>query len=115
MRPDVFILDFEDSFTYNIASEMEKVGFCTEVIGFSAIKDFLARVSRSNEYRRVLVYGPGPGSPDDYRDLCPLIRPLLQDKNIFHLGICLGHQLLWAAKENIRSIASKRPMHGQKA
>lgn len=102
---NALLIDFDDSFTYNILQELEETGLKVQLINW---KDFECLPDE----RTILVLGPGPGHPDDYEAIFPLIRNWLADKRPF-LGICLGHQLFWRLQgEDI--LRSRHPMHGQR-
>lgn len=103
MRKATFI-DFEDSFSYNVVQELTEVGFEVEVVHW---KDF-EKLPESG----VLALGPGPGHPDDYQQLFPLLKEWLKAQGPL-FGVCLGHQIYWRllGEEVLRS---KNPLHGQK-
>lgn len=97
-------LDFEDSFTYNVIQELEQSGLRVEVRHWS---DFSGEESFD-----LLVLGPGPGHPDDYQQIFPLLTEMLKQKEkIF--GVCLGHQILWRL-QGVEVSRSLLPVHGQK-
>ena len=106
-----FILDFEDSFTYNTACILEKMGISSQIIPFSGIPNFLKNISKKKK-KLILIYGPGPGHPMDYKSLFTSIKSLMLKKNIFHLGICLGHQILGMIR-GYHVEQSRKPLHGQ--
>jgi anthranilate/para-aminobenzoate synthase component II len=97
-------IDFDDSFTYNVVQELFAIGFDVEVIHW---KDY-----EKNPESGLLVLGPGPGHPDDYQSLFPLIQNWLDQKKPF-FGVCLGHQIFWRL-QNEEIVRSKEPLHGQK-
>lgn len=108
MKEEVIIVDFFDSFTYNIASEVFRLGLSVTVERNAiAVLKKLEKI----EKKKVLILGPGPGHPDDYKNLFPLIEKLFDNKYLNFLGICLGHQIIWRIKgeEVCKSI---RPIHG---
>ena len=98
------LIDFEDSFTYNLVQELSEANFSVEVIHW---KDFITLPSDD-----LLVLGPGPGHPDEYQRIFPLIQSWLSmDKPLF--GVCLGHQIFWRLRgESVQR--SLRPLHGQR-
>tara|TARA_B100000029_G_scaffold319110_1_gene311565 strand:+ start:709 stop:1344 length:636 start_codon:yes stop_codon:yes gene_type:complete len=109
--PQISLLDFNDSFTFNIASNLFDLGIPFRIVEFHQIMAFLTNPLNKGK-KHVFIYGPGPGRPDDYRSFFPKIEKLLEDKNSFHLGVCLGHQILWKIKgANIER--SLNPLHGQ--
>lgn len=98
------LIDFDDSFTFNVVQELTDVGFDVEVVHW---KDF-----EKNPDEGLLVLGPGPGHPDDYQNLFPLFRQWLSENKPF-FGVCLGHQIFWRL-QNEDIVRSKEPLHGQK-
>lgn len=104
----VVLVDFEDSFTFNIASEVVAIGFEVEVVHYTDIQKKL----ESSPIDFITLFGPGPGHPDDYQQLYSLIRSYyIETKNLF-MGICLGHQLFWRAK-GLGISTSLNQMHGE--
>ncbi len=103
MKP-IWIIDFEDSFTYNIASEFYRLGFECEVI------DWKKWQLPSTQVPKLLVLGPGPGHPDEYH----LENHILQwwKTHVPIAGLCLGHQFL-ARFLGLRVEGSVNPMHGE--
>jgi anthranilate/para-aminobenzoate synthase component II len=97
-------IDFEDSFSFNVVQELTLIGFQVEVINW---KDF-----ETNPDSGLLVLGPGPGHPDDYQQLFPLIKKWISEKKPL-FGICLGHQIFWRLLDE-DVVRSKEPLHGQK-
>lgn len=103
MKRALFI-DFDDSFTWNVVQELELAGFEVTVrhwMDFETLPD-----------ADLLVLGPGPGHPDDYQRIFPLITEWLSETRPF-FGLCLGHQIFWRVRgESV--YRSKEPVHGQK-
>lgn len=104
-KSQVLIIDFYDSFTFNIASELYLNKISSRVVPFD--KPFEKLKSET-----VVIWGPGPGHPSEYMSVYPKLKVLFEDKTIFHMGICLGHQLFFYFS-NYKIIKSKKPMHGQ--
>lgn len=103
MKP-VWIIDFDDSFTFNIASELYRIGFDCEVIHW---KKWLGPRTL---VPKLLVLGPGPGHPDDYE-----IEQTLLDwwkTQVPIVGLCLGHQFL-ARFLGLKVTQARSPMHGE--
>lgn len=109
MKEDVIILDFFDSFTYNIANEVAQIGLSVSV--HQNAPEVFKKLLKTRK-KKILILGPGPGHPDDYQDIFPLIEKLFQNKNLYFLGICLGHQIIWRIKGD-KVIKSENPIHGQ--
>lgn len=100
----VLFIDFEDSFSFNVVQELSEIGLEVDVINWNEFK--------SITNHDLLVLGPGPGHPDDYRAIFDLIESWQSfKKKIF--GVCLGHQILWRLKGH-EVIRSAFPLHGQK-
>jgi len=100
----VWLVDFDDSFTYNIAAEFLRQGLECQIIPW---REWTLPQTRSP---RLLVLGPGPGHPDDYR---------IEEKimawwktGIPMAGICLGHQFI-ARFLGLAVERSNRPAHGE--
>lgn len=109
MNLEVLIIDFFDSFTYNIAAEIHKLGFKFTVIESSL--EVFKKIEHIKE-KKIILLGPGPGHPDDYKEIYPYIKKNLAKKNLFFFGICLGHQILWRIHGyNITN--SSQPLHGK--
>lgn len=103
MKKALFI-DFDDSFTWNVIQELEVAGFEVTVLHWMDLDS----ISNTD----LLVLGPGPGHPDDYQRIFPVITDWLKRKKPF-FGLCLGHQIFWRIRgENI--YRSKDPLHGQR-
>ncbi len=106
----VLLIDFDDSFTYNIASELYRLGITVDIIPFHKIEKPIDYFVVSNNYNAIIL-GPGPGHPNDYFETTEFIDNLILE-DIYIFGICLGHQLI--SKHfgfNIRK--SAKAMHGE--
>ncbi len=100
------ILDFDDSFTYNIASELQQRQVEVTVLNW---REFLHQTLFSPR-DTLLILGPGPGHPLEYQSLFPAIESWIK-QNAKMIGICLGLQIL----ETIRGKVTQRcmrPIHG---
>lgn len=97
-------IDFDDSFSFNVVQELTEVGFNVTVMHW---KDY-----ENNPESGLLILGPGPGHPDDYIQIFPLVKDWLNKEKPF-VGICLGHQIFWRLQEE-DVVRSKEPLHGQK-
>lgn len=112
MLDKIWIIDFEDSFTYNIANVLDKYPFSVKVVGHEDFFSyFYEDVSHSKE-RHAVILGPGPGHPEEYRRYFQQIERLKEKKNIYLMGICLGHQML-ALINGERVDHAKQKIHGQ--
>lgn len=99
-----FLIDFDDSFTYNLVQELLEVGISCGIVHWKDIE--------SLPEDKILVLGPGPGHPDDYQSLYPLLKNWLA-KGLPFFGVCLGHQIFWRLQGE-EVVRSKTPLHGQK-
>jgi len=109
----IYIIDFEDSFTFNIASELylyEKSILVVSHADFFLEKNFLNFLFEQTQPAAIIL-GPGPGNPEEFRDYFFKIEELKKRKNIFIMGICLGHQIL-ALIDGYIVKSSARPIHG---
>jgi anthranilate/para-aminobenzoate synthase component II len=97
-------VDFDDSFSYNVIQELEELGIKVQVINWKDLE--------LTPQTDLLIFGPGPGHPDEYQRLFPLLQEWLSKKKPF-FGICLGHQIFWTLRGE-KVIRSKEPLHGQK-
>jgi len=91
---DVIIIDFDDSFTYNIAAELYSQNIPSEVIHY---KIFLENFEIYLKSAKVFIFGPGPGHPDEYSPVVNKIKVLLENPSSMLFNICLGHQLMGMA------------------
>ncbi len=81
------LIDFHDSFTFNIVAEFFKLGIELDILKIDCVEES----ALSYDF---YIWGPGPGLVDDYIDfLAPLELMFRTNKPI--LGICLGHQIIW--------------------
>ncbi len=104
----IILIDFDDSFIFNIFSDLKRLKLNGEIVHWQK----LSNLKFNPKEQHVIIYGPGPGHPDEYKRIYPQIKKWLKEKNIFHMGICLGHQLLW----NVNGCPiekSIKPLHGQ--
>jgi anthranilate/para-aminobenzoate synthase component II len=102
------LIDFDDSFTHNIASEFYHTGLHSDVVHWTIL---LNNDALEKEYKYIIL-GPGPGHPLEYQSLFPLIRQWREDSTKQILGICLGHQLLWCER-GASCLVDPHPVHGQ--
>lgn len=112
MSDKILIVDFEDSFTFNIANVLYPYEARVSVVSH---RDFFQKLFpellRSTQ-KYAVVLGPGPGHPDDYEKYYSYIRKLMENPQCYLMGICLGHQILGKI-EGHEVRRSQHPMHGQ--
>ena len=109
----IYIIDFEDSFTFNIASELYFFEKKIEVVSnqkFFLEHNFEKFLKNINNPVAVIL-GPGPGSPEQYRHYFKFIKKLQNNKNVFMMGICLGHQVIGLI-DGLSIGPSSKPIHG---
>ena len=104
----IVLVDYLDSFSYNIVSELYLMGQKVSVITHTEVDQLLDL----DDSKRLIIYGPGPGHPSEYTVSLDLIPKLLDRDNLYHAGICLGHQLLWLCS-GMNVVPSANPMHGR--
>lgn len=87
MSKNIFILDNNDSFTYNIVNCLRKM----PEVSLTVSTDDTFHVDDLAHFDKIII-SPGPGLPKDF----PIIYEIL-DKYHFSkdiLGICMGHQAI---------------------
>mgnify|MGYP001181804829 FL=1 len=102
---NLLIIDFFDSFTYNLMHICEKYVKKVEVIRVDKIN-----IDSIQIYDK-LIFSPGPGLPSDYPVLFQILQHYYQSKDI--LGICLGCQAI-ANYLGVNLLNLKNVMHGKK-
>lgn len=116
MLSKILVVDFEDSFTYNIASVLHE--YCPENITIAVVsheqffeKNYFSTILSYSEKIGVIL-GPGPGHPNEYSEYFPQIKQLFLKENFYLMGICLGHQIL-GLMEGYEIDYCDRPIHGE--
>ena len=112
MLDKIIILDFEDSFTYNIASVLFPHEKSIKVVSYLEFFkcDFKNYLNTNNKH--ALILGPGPGHPNEYKKYFLEILKFREHEKFYIMGICLGHQILGVLDEKSVSKASEQ-VHGQ--
>lgn len=108
---NLYIIDFDDSFTFNIASELHLLALTPEIFHWSDWKTVVSNTLQCSG-PVVIILGPGPGHPDEYSQVSDDLLKLSSAGHVFLLGICLGHQLL-ARALGLTVRRSAYPVHGQ--
>ena len=80
----ILLVDFYDSFTYNLAHYLEPM--CETV---DVLRDNLVDLETISEYDKI-VLSPGPGLPEETISMHPILNRFTGEIPI--LGICLGMQ-----------------------
>ncbi len=78
------MIDFYDSFTYNIFHYLESCG-----ADVSVVEDREVKIEEVERYDAI-IFSPGPGLPQDTHSMLPVLERYSHSKKI--LGICLGMQ-----------------------
>ncbi len=113
-KTKIYIVDFEDSFTFNIASSLfsyeEQLLVIPHDIFFS--RTFFNTLFLDNQYNKAIILGPGPGNPIEYSNYFVQINEIKKNNHLYLMGICLGHQII-SLTEGLIVKNSLFPMHGQ--
>lgn len=102
----LLIVDNYDSFAFNLARYMERLGQRVEVVRNTAIDLAAVRAMRPD----ALVLSPGPCAPQQAGRSLELVRALYQELPI--LGVCLGHQTI-AEALGASIVRATEPVHGR--
>ncbi len=100
LKGTVFVLDNQDSFTYNLVDELAQLGLQVEVyrntVALAVITQRLADLTTNVEGEQsapvTVVLSPGPGYPSQAGNLMALINHCAGRYPM--LGICLGFQAI---------------------
>ena len=102
----ILIIDNYDSFVYNLACYVERLGEQPDVRRNDAVTvEEIEALSPT-----AIIISPGPGKPTDAGISIDLIRSLGHKTPI--LGVCLGHQAISEAYGGT-TIKAEKPMHGK--
>jgi anthranilate synthase component 2 len=109
MGLNVVFIDNRDSFVWNLVDAFSVLGVETKVIPNTAtIEDIRLRSPDA------IVISPGPGSPDDPKDIGNCIDVIHEfSRMVPILGVCLGHQAINEAFGGHTSRAHNGPVHGK--
>jgi anthranilate synthase/aminodeoxychorismate synthase-like glutamine amidotransferase len=102
----ILLIDNYDSFVYNLARYLERLGQTTQVVRNTQID--VAGVERLRP--SALVLSPGPCAPAQAGCSLELVRRLHEKLPI--LGVCLGHQIIAEALGG-RVVRARQPVHGR--
>ena len=111
---DIYICDFEDSFTFNIYAELAEL-YNRDRIQIIDKSDVVERLTQLNKIQdpKLIILGPGPGHPDAYWQVTKLLKDLFKKENLFFFGVCLGHQLV-AQVFGASIKKASNPSHGER-
>ncbi len=113
---DVFIIDFDDSFTFNIVNAVNKLKLKTCVVSHEKSKKFLEEFisfKANDDRKHVILLGPGPGHPNEYQDIFHSLKQIIKLSSVFTIGVCLGHQIIGSLLGG-EVVRSNFPKHGEK-
>jgi len=111
----ILVVDFYDSFTYNIVAECKRLfeiyHICSDiqVCPWDKLEVFLTADQTENQ---VIIWGPGPGTVSEYEAINPVVKKCLDNQQLFNMGICLGHQIILHHLGH-KLVLAKRPRHGE--
>lgn len=106
----IIMIDNHDSFTYNIIEYLNIISKSEEIKVMMTEDVSIERIESLNP--KLVIISPGPGHPDDYKDLKNVMKHICHDVPI--LGVCLGFQLLISIFGG-RVIKGEKPIHGHVA
>lgn len=102
----IVLVDNYDSFVFNLARYLERLGQCTRVVrNDAASADEIADLRPD-----AIVLSPGPCTPNEAGCSLEVVRQLAGTVPI--LGICLGHQTIGAAFGG-KIVRAAEPVHGR--
>src|SRR5437763_3765883 len=108
MTCKILMIDNQDSFTFNIAEALERLGASVRTVRNEiAAENALEQARQANA---MILISPGPGRPEDAGCSMDLVR--LANGKVPLFGVCLGHQamVLEAGGEVVRA---PEPVHGK--
>ncbi|HIQ21505.1 MAG TPA: aminodeoxychorismate/anthranilate synthase component II [Planctomycetes bacterium] len=102
----ILLIDNYDSFVYNLARYLQRLGQTTRVVRNTAID--VAGIQRLRP--QALILSPGPCTPRQAGCSLDAVRRLAGQLPI--LGVCLGHQVIAEAFGG-RVVRAEQPVHGR--
>ena len=102
----ILVIDNYDSFVFNLARYLQRLGHQTLVARNAAIGAAQVRAMRPE----AMVLSPGPCAPEQAGRSLELVRELYAELPI--LGVCLGHQIIAEALGG-RVVRAAEPVHGR--
>lgn len=112
MLDKIIIIDFEDSFTYNIASVLFPFEKSIAVIAHHEFFNIHLQKYLNSKENHAVILGPGPGHPQEHQKYFVEIEKIRKLKNFYVMGICLGHQILGLI-DNKTVAKAQEQIHGQ--
>jgi len=102
----ILLIDNYDSFTYNLAQQIESLGKKVAVFKNDEIK--IAEIKRMSPEK--IIISPGPGKPEESGISKEVVQKFYTKIPI--LGVCLGHQLI-AQIFGSEIIGAPKILHGK--
>jgi anthranilate synthase/aminodeoxychorismate synthase-like glutamine amidotransferase len=102
----ILVIDNYDSFVFNLARYLQRLGQPAHVARNTAIDAAQVRAMRPE----AMVLSPGPCAPEQAGRSLELVRELYAELPI--LGVCLGHQIIAEALGG-RVVRAAEPVHGR--
>lgn len=99
----IALIDFEDSYTYNIFHQVEELGFNVEVIHYEYV------TPKNITFFDKVILSPGAETPSEKSSFFNVLNDVVLTKPT--LGICLGFQILAVFFGN-KLKKLDEPMHG---
>lgn len=112
MLDKIIIIDFEDSFTYNIATVLYPFEKSLIVVSHNDFFNVSIDNYLNSSKLHAIILGPGPGHPKDYQKYFSEIEKFRKRQNFYIMGICLGHQMLGIMDNKVVFNAQEK-IHGQ--
>ena len=92
---DIIFIDNQDSFTYNLVDELEKLDHNVIVYRNSVEVDVVKHKLElliSDKTECVLFFSPGPGTPSNSPIMSEMLKAFVGKLPV--IGVCLGHQAI---------------------
>lgn len=113
MSDKITIIDFDDSFTYNIASVIFSYEKEVKVISHhDFFSDAVFEKYLAMKDKHAFILGPGPGHPGEHQHYFKQLMKLRELSNFYVMGICLGHQMMGLMDGLVVDYA-RAQIHGQ--
>ncbi|MGP6220899.1 aminodeoxychorismate/anthranilate synthase component II [Caldiplasma sukawensis] len=102
---ECLFIDNHDSFSYNVIQLLQKQNYEVSIIQNTD------ELPKNLDFKKIII-SPGPGSPENEKDLGNIFKLIDMNRNSKFLGICFGHQAL-GRYLGCQIITLKRPYHGE--